>query len=143
MKIELGPGEKVEVIFEGTDGVITVDFNSDGDDSLSVHADMPDTNGREGIVYCELFGKNLPGHYREEEDPHLTAPDPRTAVFCPHCGSNRDIRKLDDNKWPAYSLEDLDNKVALTEYQCLSDTCCGESFWLPETREVPVQKEEA
>jgi hypothetical protein len=50
MKIELRPGERVSVVFEGTDGEIVVRF---GEDALEVVADMPDTTGREGVIYSE------------------------------------------------------------------------------------------
>ena len=56
MKVELEPGEKVAVTLSGTDGVITVSYDGDGDSKLTVHADLPDTSGREGIIYEEDFG---------------------------------------------------------------------------------------
>lgn len=54
-KIELKAGEKIVICFEGTDGEITVDYDSGGNQRLSVYADMPDTLGREGLIYLEDF----------------------------------------------------------------------------------------
>ena len=45
MKITLAPGEQITVTFAGSDGEITVAFNPT---SITVHADLPDTNQREG-----------------------------------------------------------------------------------------------
>lgn len=56
MIVTLKPGEKVEIQLFETDGVITVDYDSKFDNKLTVEADMPDTNGRQGIIYCEEFG---------------------------------------------------------------------------------------
>ena len=53
MKIVLNPGEKIEVEFAESDGCITVEFTQT---SISVNADMPDTAGREGVIYLEEFG---------------------------------------------------------------------------------------
>ena len=52
MKIELKPGEAVTVTLEGTDGEITVEFN---ENDVRVSADMPDDEGREGVIYLEAF----------------------------------------------------------------------------------------
>lgn len=56
MKVELSPGEKIGVVFEGTDGEITVSFDKH---SIDVFADGPDTKGREGIIYRDVFNKSL------------------------------------------------------------------------------------
>lgn len=56
MKVELSPGEKIGVLFEGTDGEITVSFDKH---SIDVIADGPDTKGREGIIYRDVFTKGL------------------------------------------------------------------------------------
>jgi hypothetical protein len=53
MKIELKLSEKITVTLEGTDGEFTVEFN---EADLRVTADMPDSSGREGVIYMEAFG---------------------------------------------------------------------------------------
>lgn len=68
MKVTIDLGEAVEVCFAGTDGTITVAFvpsevrcvmgcNAEVakqlPNGISVHADMPDGSGREGIIYHE------------------------------------------------------------------------------------------
>lgn len=55
MQIQLSPGELIDVTFEGTDGVITVKFDFEGDQKVSVEADLPDSSGREGVIYMEDF----------------------------------------------------------------------------------------
>lgn len=55
MKILLSPGEKVEIKFAETDGVIEVAF-AFNEDSIRVTADMPDSTGRVGVIYEERFG---------------------------------------------------------------------------------------
>ena len=48
MKIELAPGEKIMVIFGETDREITVSFN---EKSIEVHTAMPDSIGRQRVIY--------------------------------------------------------------------------------------------
>lgn len=52
MRIVLSAGERVVVTFEGTDGEITVTFG-DGGSLVRVEADLPDSSGREGVIYEE------------------------------------------------------------------------------------------
>lgn len=61
-RVVLMPGQAIVIEFFGTDGEVTVDFNSKGDYKLTVHTDMPDTQGREGEIYCEDFepGRRCP-----------------------------------------------------------------------------------
>lgn len=73
-KIELSCGEAVTITFAETDGEITVGFSDEDheivgcDDEraavlndlggIVVHADMPDSSGREGVVYHEpMYGQ--------------------------------------------------------------------------------------
>lgn len=62
MDLILTQGEQVVVKLADTDGEITVSYGGmkGGKDNLIVHADMPDTSGREGIIYHEAFGANMP-----------------------------------------------------------------------------------
>lgn len=55
MKIILQPGEKVSIEFADSDGEITVDFNSKGDNCLRVETEWPDTQGRQGVIYEEDY----------------------------------------------------------------------------------------
>ena len=48
MHIELEAGEQIEISFKDVDGVITVAF---GETVASVHANLPDTHGRDGVIY--------------------------------------------------------------------------------------------
>ena len=52
MKIELAPGETLVVSLKDSDGTFTVKF---GESAVTVEADMPDTKGREGVIYEEAF----------------------------------------------------------------------------------------
>lgn len=52
MKVILQPGEKVEVEFADSDWQITVEFNAT---DITVRADLPDTEKRQGIIYQERF----------------------------------------------------------------------------------------
>jgi hypothetical protein len=70
MKIMLKPGEALDIGFYETgdtrdyelDGKITVVFVPET--AIRVIADMPDTTGRTGIVYEELFGDAAASHER-------------------------------------------------------------------------------
>lgn len=53
MKIVLKQGERLEVCLDGTDGEFVIEY---GNIDLTVIADMPDTEGREGVIYRESFG---------------------------------------------------------------------------------------
>jgi acyl carrier protein len=55
MRIELAKNDKLEVSLEGTDGLITIHFD-DEKQKFTIHADLPDSSGRVGIVYQEDFG---------------------------------------------------------------------------------------
>jgi hypothetical protein len=66
----LPAGTKVDIEFGGTDGRLTVDFAHDEPNRLFVHADMPDTEGREGIIYMEEWDDSPD---EEDGDPIETA----------------------------------------------------------------------
>lgn len=59
MKVVLQPGEEIEVMFAGTSGEIKVAFH---EEAIQVKADIPDDNGRSGLIYEERFDepKKLP-----------------------------------------------------------------------------------
>lgn len=57
MQIVLRQGEKVEVTFADTDGIITVDYDYNRENKLTVTTDLPDSSGRQGEIYCENFGE--------------------------------------------------------------------------------------
>lgn len=87
MKVELNCGEAIVVTFAETDGEVTVAY-SDPDittlvgcreeiarelqslGGIAVHTDMPDTSGREGVVYHEPMG----GPTEKELSNGFTAP---------------------------------------------------------------------
>jgi hypothetical protein len=66
-RVVLSQGQRVVVEFEGTDGQIEVDFDSRGDKKLEVTADIPDTSGRSGVIYCEDFSSTPDELYRANE----------------------------------------------------------------------------
>jgi len=51
--VVLRPGESVEIQFFEADGEITVEY---GEDAVRVRTEWPDSSGREGVIYEELFG---------------------------------------------------------------------------------------
>lgn len=51
--IVIGPGESVNITLKDADGQFTVAWT---DKELLITANMPDTQGREGIIYREEFG---------------------------------------------------------------------------------------
>lgn len=57
MIVTLMPGDVLLVNLHETDGAFTISYDADGNQKLTVHADMPDTEGREGIIYCEDFSQ--------------------------------------------------------------------------------------
>jgi len=80
MQVVLKKGESVKIGLLDADGVITVKY---GEKRLQVHADMPDSTGREKIIYEEIFvhGK-LPAPVEDKtfqpsgEDPDENHEDP-------------------------------------------------------------------
>ncbi len=52
MQIVLKPGERIDVCFEDSDGTIQVAFERD---AIIVSSELPDTSGREGVIYREVF----------------------------------------------------------------------------------------
>lgn len=72
MKIELKPNESIAVTFEETSGEIAVSFS---ETAVTVMADLPDTLGREGVIYQEIGDlrsmSDRPGdviHTREDQE---------------------------------------------------------------------------
>jgi hypothetical protein len=58
MQVVIKKGEAVKIGFLDADGVITVTY---GKQRLKVHADMPDSSGREKVIYEEIYGDRVPG----------------------------------------------------------------------------------
>jgi hypothetical protein len=59
VKVILSPGEKLEIEFADSDGKIEIDFkaaNETDEGHILITADMPDSTGREGEIYKEVFG---------------------------------------------------------------------------------------
>ena len=56
MIVVLKPGEKVEIHFAESDGEITVNFQ---EDRITVETAWPDTAGRQGVIYEEIFGAGI------------------------------------------------------------------------------------
>jgi len=54
--IIIPPGEHVDVKFDECDGMLTVLF---GENNIRVEADLPDSAGRRGVIYCEQFGEQF------------------------------------------------------------------------------------
>lgn len=53
MKLTLKQGEHIDVMLHDSDGCIRVSY---GSTKLTVKTDLPDTNGRVGTIYEEIFG---------------------------------------------------------------------------------------
>ena len=74
ISVTVPQGEAVHVRLAETDGEFTISYGAPhlGVDTLLIHADMPDSSGREGIIYEEKYG--LPDH----GDVDCQKPEPRT-----------------------------------------------------------------
>lgn len=53
MKLELAVGEKITITFAESDGEIEVAFT---EIAIEVSTDWPDSTGRRGVIYREVFG---------------------------------------------------------------------------------------
>jgi len=51
----LAPGQVIAIRFANTDGEFVIAFDCKGSNELVVEADMPDSEGREGVIYREVF----------------------------------------------------------------------------------------
>lgn len=58
MFIVVEPGNRLTVRLAGTDGEFTIDFDYDSRGTLEVKVDLPDDDGREGIIYKETFSRS-------------------------------------------------------------------------------------
>jgi hypothetical protein len=56
VRLVLEPGGRIVINLDETDGCFLVDYDSKGDGTLMVVADIEDADGREGVIYCEEFG---------------------------------------------------------------------------------------
>jgi hypothetical protein len=52
VRVSIGPGEKVKIRLRGTDGEFVISY---GETALTITADLPDSQGREGVIYSEQF----------------------------------------------------------------------------------------
>ena len=50
--IVIRPGQSVRVVMHETDGEFLIKY---GEEMLTVETDLPDTQGREGVIYCEDY----------------------------------------------------------------------------------------
>lgn len=66
--IVLRQGQRVCIEFHETDGEIVVDYDSAGDSKLSVVAELPDSEGRSGLLYCEDFSMTPAEDWCAEEE---------------------------------------------------------------------------
>ena len=62
------PGMKLSIKFANTDGEFIVDFDSEGNNELTITADLPDSEEREGMIYREVFGTSEYSDVAEEKD---------------------------------------------------------------------------
>lgn len=56
MHISLSQGDRLTVVISDSDGSFTVKYGYNDSEKLTVEADMPDSSGRQGIIYEEDFG---------------------------------------------------------------------------------------
>jgi hypothetical protein len=54
MELMLTPGDKIKVTLKDTDGEFTLEYAKN---AVRITSDLPDTNGRKGVIYEEKFGK--------------------------------------------------------------------------------------
>jgi len=73
MKVVLRPGDTLEVELDDTDGHFEIKYDVDLG-KLEVTSDLPDTQGRVGVIYSEVFlsprGRMIDA-LKNGEDPHL------------------------------------------------------------------------
>ena len=55
MHIQLEPGDRLVVRLQGTDGEFQIDYNYQNMGTLVVESDLPDDEGRQGVIYKETF----------------------------------------------------------------------------------------
>jgi hypothetical protein len=92
--IELREGESVEITFAETDGRITVGFSPH---AVFVTSDLPDTQGREGTIYEEVFGTYPPGCEPKDKTPveeHGEPLEKACGAFSVHSKYKRDGQPL-------------------------------------------------
>lgn len=68
MRVVIAQGDKLVVQLEGTDGEFEIEY---GSRALTVKADLPDTKGREGVIYSERF-------IRDEDEDEDDVDSPRS-----------------------------------------------------------------
>lgn len=115
MKIELKPGEKIEVTFFETDGLISVEYGDENREKkeapfIKVYSDLPDNTNREGVIYFEQCN-HADENYNDEED-----------CSCPNCNSIRynamadsetDYTECNCNCGCVWRINDEDNKITI------------------------------
>ncbi len=64
MKVVLKPGDTLHVELHETDGYFEIDY---GGTALTVYSDLPDTDGRSGVIYSENYAANMADDVKAEE----------------------------------------------------------------------------
>lgn len=87
LKVTLEPGDKVAIAIEGSDGMFTVEY---GATNVTVEADMPDSTGREGVIYDESWSDSNDERGKEIETEHgelkqEPESDPYYTTSCSNC----------------------------------------------------------
>ena len=60
MKVLIYPGDSLKIEVGDSDGVFFIQYDVERSGQLTITADMPDTTGREGTIYCEDFNELKP-----------------------------------------------------------------------------------
>lgn len=56
IRIEIPQGESVEITLRDTDGAFVISYDEDNTGRLTITTDLPDSHGRNGLIYEEKFG---------------------------------------------------------------------------------------
>ena len=59
IRIEIEQGDRLEVGFRDADATILVSYNWQDNRKAQIEVDMPDSSGREGVIYCEDFSEEM------------------------------------------------------------------------------------
>jgi hypothetical protein len=94
----LAPGQAVAVRFANTDGEFVIAFDCDSSNELTIEADMPDSDGREGVIYREVF--SVPGD--KDEVCQEVAPEDALADEIVEQMNEYDRRNYTRKSWVNY-----------------------------------------
>lgn len=86
IKVEMQQGAHLLITFEGKEGYVVVDFDSNDSQKLTIFSEMADDEGRRGLIYSSLLKSESEGPQKLENSEQVVA-----KLVCINCGEEFEL----------------------------------------------------